>query len=209
MMRRLNLCALLVLVALCTAFLAGAADAKPRVSIKKFVNKTDTSGANAPADAITDMMSTELYEADIFTIIERERLEEVGEEVRLGQSGLVDESTAPQLGKIKGARYMLTGAITVYYYNMSGGVVGVPGIAGGGAGAKTGYVTLNVRIVDNQTGEVVYSATKQGEAKHEASGILTVFGGFGNVQYGGVLATATQDSVRKHVEAMKKKTWEE
>ncbi|GHV30321.1 hypothetical protein FACS1894167_10970 [Synergistales bacterium] len=208
-MRRFNLCVLFLLAALCTAFLAGEAEAKPRVSIKKFINKTDTYGADAPADAITDMMSTELYEADIFTVIERERLEDIGEEVRLGQSGLVDESTAPQVGKIKGARYMLTGAITVYYYNASGGVVGVPGIAGGGAGGKTAYVTLNVRIVDNQTGEVVYSATKQGEAKREASGILTVFGGFGNAQYGGILASATQDSVKKHVEAMKKKTWEE
>lgn len=74
--------------------LAGAAAAreKPRLAVREFENKA---GGDIPASAITEMMTTELYEAGLFTLVEREKLKYVGEEIRLSQSGLMDESTAP------------------------------------------------------------------------------------------------------------------
>ncbi|MDR1917004.1 MAG: CsgG/HfaB family protein [Synergistaceae bacterium] len=187
---------------------AARADAKPRIAIRAFDNKAG-SGTSVPADAITDMMTTELQNAGIFSLMEREKLDYIAEEIKLGQSGLVDESTAPELGKIKGAQYTMTGAITLYFYNASGGVVYVPGILGAGAASNTAYVTIDLRIVSNTTGEVVYAAAEQGEAKREVAGLVTRFGGFANASYGGILAAATRDSVIKHVETMKQKNWED
>ena len=155
------------------------------------------------------MMTTELFNAGLFNLVEREKIDYIAEEIRLSQSGLIDPATAPDIGSIKAARYMMTGAITVYYYNASGGVVYIPKIAGGGAGAKTAYVTLDLRVMDTATSEIIYAAAVQGEAKREAAGILTSFGGFGGVSYGGILATATRDSVMKHVAAMRRKEWPE
>ena len=121
--------------------LAGPAAAreKPRLAVREFENKA---GGNVPASAITEMMTTELYEAGLFTLVEREKLKYVGEEIRLSQSGLMDESTAPELGRIKGAQYSMTGAVTEYHYKAAGGAVPIPGVGGVGGASNTAYVTL-------------------------------------------------------------------
>jgi curli biogenesis system outer membrane secretion channel CsgG len=199
--------ALLLLLALFSS-LAPAAYAAPTLAVRVFDNKAEDA-AEAPAAAITDMMVTELMKAGIFNILEREKLDYIAQEQKLAMSGLMDESTAPEVGQLKGAMYSMTGAITVYHYNAKAGAIYIPGIAGGAAAGKTAYVTLDIRIIDNETGEVVYAAAEEGTAKREASGILTVFGGFGSASYGGILATAARDSVRRHVESLDDYYWED
>jgi curli biogenesis system outer membrane secretion channel CsgG len=193
----------LLVVLLCLAVTAGA-EAKPRLAVRAFENKTSE---RIPAPAITEMMTTELYQSGLFSLMERERLDYVAEEIRLGQSGLMDPSTAPELGKIKGAQYTMTGAVTVYHYHAEGGVLVIPGIAGGAA-ARTAYVTLDIRIIDNETGEVVYAAAEQGKATRELGGFGTRFGGFATASYGGVLASATRNAVTRHVARMEEYDWE-
>jgi curli biogenesis system outer membrane secretion channel CsgG len=182
-------------------FLGSAAFAyfeKPRLSVRAFDNKA---GGKVPAAAITEMMTTELYNSGLFNLIEREKLDYVTDEIMLGQSGLVDPSTAPEFGKIKGAQYSMTGAITQYFYNTSGGVVPVPG---GGAGmlSNTAYVTLDIRIIDNTTSEVVYAAVEQGASNQTIGGTATRYGAFGSGKTGGILAAATRKAVIKHVKSM-------
>ena len=189
-------------------FFTAEAGAKPRLAVRTFDNKTGSRSFSAPAQAITDMMTTELYNAGIFSLMERERLDLVADEIALGQSGLVDPSTAPKIGKIRGAEYTMTGAITVYFYNVKGGAVALPGRAGVMAAAHTAYVTLDIRIIDNTTSEVVYAAAADGKANREAAGILTKFGGFASANYGGILASATRDSVAKHAAAMSQYDWD-
>ena len=205
-MRKITI--ILVLAAALIAVGSGAC-AKPTLAVRTFDNKTDSSSLTPPAQAITDMMTTELYNAGIFTLVERESLDLIAEELRLSMSGLMDESTAPQIGNIMGARYQMTGAITVYYYKASGGAVVVPWLAGGGAVARTAYVQLDIRVLDSSTAAVVYAAQQMGTATREASGVLTRFGGFATADYGGILATATRECVINHVEQMKKTSWYE
>jgi curli biogenesis system outer membrane secretion channel CsgG len=102
----------------------------------------------------------------------------------------------------------MTGAVTLYYYNASGGAVPIPGIGGAGAAGKTGYVTLDIRVIDTSTGEVVYAAAEQGKASREVGGLITRYGGFATGSYGGILASATRDSVQKHVKSMKGHYWD-
>jgi curli biogenesis system outer membrane secretion channel CsgG len=196
----------LVLSFLC-AF-ASSADARPSLAVKTFIDKSGECGENV-ASAIVDMLVNDLVEADIFTILERERMDDVMDEILLGDTGFMDSSTAPEIGRLKSAQYTMTGSITVFHYNAGGGVVYIPRIAGGAAAAKTAYVTLALRVIDNETGEVTYSASQQGEAKREAAGLVTAFGGFGTVSYGGILASAARDSVSKHVARMERIDWNE
>ena len=194
-----------LILVLCLFLLGNPAFAyfdKPRLSVRTFDNKTS---GNVPAAAITDMMTTELFNAGLFNLVEREKLDYVTDEIKLGMSGLMDPSTAPEVGKIQGAQYMMTGAVTVYYYNTSGGVVFVPGIAGAGAAGRTGYVTLDIRIIDSSTSQVVYAAAEQGSATREIGGLVTRYGGFASGSHGGILASATRDAVMKHVETMKRR----
>jgi curli biogenesis system outer membrane secretion channel CsgG len=196
----------LVLSLLC-AFAADA-DAKPSLAVKPFIDKSGACAENV-ASSIVDMLTNDLFEAGIFTILERERMDDVMDEILLGDTGFMDSSTAPEIGRLKSAQYTMTGSITVFHYNAGGGAVYIPGIAGGGAAAKTAYVTLALRVIENETGEVMYSASQQGEATREAAGLVTLFGGFGTVTYGGILASAAQDSVSKHVARMEKIDWYE
>ena len=198
-----------VLAIVCLSIFAGAALAaplsqRPRLSVRQFDN---TAGCGIPAAAITEMMTTELYKSGLFNLLEREKLNYVAEEIKLGQSGLVDESTAPELGKIKGAQYTMTGAVTLFYYNSTGGVVYLPGIVGGLL-SRTAYVTLDIRIINTATSEVVYAAAEQGAANQTAGGVVLPIVGFGSGKTGGLLATATRNSVIKHVETMKTVNWE-
>lgn len=189
---------LLAALLFCSA-LASSADAKPRLAVRAFENKTDGS---VPADAITEMMTTELYNAGLFDLVEREKLDYVADEIKLGQSGLMDMETAPELGKIQGAQYTMTGAVTQYYYNASGGAVILPGV-GAAVGSRTGYVLLDIRIIDNTTGRVVYAAAEEGASNQTIGGGGVAIGGFASGKFGGILAAATRKSVVKHVEAMK------
>ena len=180
--------------------LAGAAAAKPRLAVREFENKA---GGNVPASAITEMMTTELYEAGLFTLVEREKLKYVGEEIRLSQSGLMDESTAPELGRIKGAQYSMTGAVTEYHYKAAGGAIPIPGVGGIGGASNTAYVTLDIRIINNETGEVAYAAAERGASNQTLGGLITRYGGFGAGKINGILAAATRKAVMKHVESMR------
>lgn len=180
--------------------LAGAAAAKPRLAVREFENKA---GGNVPASAITEMMTTELYEAGLFTLVEREKLKYVGEEIRLSQSGLMDESTAPELGRIKGAQYSMTGAVTEYHYKAAGGAIPIPGVGGIGGASNTAYVTLDIRIINNETGEVAYAAAERGASNQTLGGLITKYGGFGAGKINGILAAATRKAVIKHVESMR------
>lgn len=191
-----------VLLLVLTAILSWAslAEAKPSLAVREFENKA---GGSVPAAAVTEMMTTELYESGLFTLVEREKLNYVADEIRLSQSGLMDESTAPELGKIKGARYSMTGAVTEYHYKASGGAVPIPGIGGAGGVSNTAYVTLDIRVIDNQTGEVVYAAAEQGASNQTIGGLITKYGGFGAGKINGILAAATRKAVVKHVEGLR------
>ncbi|MDR1649491.1 MAG: CsgG/HfaB family protein [Synergistaceae bacterium] len=187
-------------------FLSSPAGAAPRLAVRAFENKTDK---DVPASAITDMMTTELYDSGLFSLMERERLDYVAAEIRLGQSGLVDSATAPEVGRIQGAQYTMTGAVTQYRYNARGQVIPIPKLGGGGGlASKTALVVLDVRVIDNATGAVVYAASESGRAKREAGGLVTKYGGFASGSYGGILAAATREAVMKHVARMEQYEWE-
>lgn len=191
---------LFILTAILLGALAAGAEARPTLAVREFENKA---GGDVPASAVTEMMTTELYEAGLFTLLEREKLKYVGEEIRLSQSGLMDESTAPELGKIKGAQYSMTGAVTEYHYKAAGGAIPIPGVGGIGGASNTAYVTLDIRLIDNQTSEVVYAAAERGASNQALGGLVTKYGGFGAGKINGILAAATRKAVVKHVEAMR------
>ena len=173
---------------------------KPRVVILAFDDRSE--GGNAPANAVINMMTTELFKTGIFRILERERINDIINEQKLGQSGVVDPSTAPKLGRIMGAQYILTGAITLYQYNEKASGFVIP-LLGSATKAKTAYVLTDVRIIDAETSEILYAADKLGEAKQTSK-----TSGKSSKIIDGLLSMATRDSVVKHASAIKGYNWE-
>ena len=101
----------------------------------------------------------------------------------------------------------MTGAVTQYRYNAGGGFLPIPGIGGGGLASRTALVALDIRIIDNETGEVVYAASESGTATREVGGLVTRFGGFATGSYGGILAAATREAVMRHVSSLRQQNW--
>ncbi|MBQ7544836.1 MAG: SEL1-like repeat protein [Synergistaceae bacterium] len=178
---------------------------KPRLAVREFEDRSED--GKAPADAITDMMITELMKTDEFTVMLRgKRFDDyIGTEIKMGQSGLVDAKTAPAVGKLKGLQYTMTGSITLYYYTEKGAGMVLP-IIGVATEAKTAYVVIDLMIIDNSTGEIIYANNQYGEAKQVSKGGGASYKGFFIGGYskraGGLLQEATRNAVVKHVSAI-------
>jgi curli biogenesis system outer membrane secretion channel CsgG len=130
-------------------------------------------------------------------LFERKELEKVLGEQKLGSSGLVDESTAVQMGKLVGARYMITGKVTRFAYKKSGFGTGwgvsallnkvnpnagaANSIAGDVHVAKASFTgRLDVRLFDVQTGEILIAIKDEGTTKDTS---VKVAGTGNDVQY--------------------------
>lgn len=189
-------------------FFTAVSEAKPRLAVRAFEDRTEDQ--KAPAGAVMDMFVTELDKAGVFELVEREKFKYIAEEIELSQSGLVDPSMVLELGKVHSAQYTMTGAITLYYYNEKKSGFSI--IINSAAEAKTAYVNLDIRIINNTTSKVIYSSVKQGQAKQTSKGsgisFKEFFAGSFNKTYGGILSLATREAVLKHVNAIKSQNWE-
>ncbi len=143
--------------------------AKPRVAVMNFENKTQYGGWRLGYGA-ADILTTEMVKTGKFKMMERENLQTVLSEQNLGRAGRIDPATAARIGRIIGVEYIITGAVTEY---------GQSSVGGGGGGVhigKKGYhATVDIRIVDAETGEIVFADS----ASHSKSTVNVRVFGFG------------------------------
>ncbi|HEX7049897.1 MAG TPA: CsgG/HfaB family protein [Longimicrobiales bacterium] len=129
-------------VAACLAAPAPAAgqddaDDRPGIAVFPFTNGGSYGPDKEDLDplriGIQQMLLTELAQNSALRIVDRSILREILDEQRLAQSGQVDARTAAEVGKLVGARYVVTGVFTDLF----------------------GDFRLDGRIVDVETGEVI------------------------------------------------------
>ena len=121
----------------------------------------------------SDMLITALVKSKKYDVYERNKLNAIMREQKLQMSGAVDTSTAVQMGKLVGAKYIITGAVTEYGMARSGA-------HGGGwfdVGKKRYRATVDVRAVNVQTGRIAFADTGSGELKSTAVSVLGFGGG--------------------------------
>ncbi|MDR1514785.1 MAG: hypothetical protein LBS45_03745 [Synergistaceae bacterium] len=178
---------------------------KIRVGIAPFANKADwLSGQQV--SIITDLFTFELAQSKSISVSEREQIQKIGEELKFGMSGLVDPSTAAEVGRIMGLQYMLLGSVTQVDRKNSGGAAGGGarffGVGIGGSSEEL-KATIDMRVVDVATAEIKLALRAQGSSKNDGAGISFAgwgyggFGGFGYAEkeFGGLEARAIADAV--------------
>ncbi len=91
-----------------------SADAIPEntVAVLTFRNLGDTPELNPLQKGLAQMMITDLSKVEQLQIVERLKLQRLLEELEFGQSGLVEEDSAPRVGKLLGARKLVSGGFT-------------------------------------------------------------------------------------------------
>jgi len=98
--------------------------------------------AESFSKSVTDKMVTQLVNLRRFRVIERNALEEVMEEQKKHISGLVDENTAVELGKLVGADVIIFGSII----------------------CEENFGKVSARVIDTQTSEIIVAKEASAES---------------------------------------------
>jgi len=141
------ICFVLILLLSATCLYA----AKPRLAVIRFDNNTQWWRGELD-ELAPNMLVTELVKSGKFSLMERERLNEILKEQNLGVSGRVTPQTAARIGKLLGVQYLVTGTITKFSMEKKKASFIV------GSVKKTeAKVTLDVRAFNTSSGEIVFS----------------------------------------------------
>jgi len=94
-------------------------DTRPSIAVLPFDNSgsygQDKENFEALEKGVAGMMISELAANPSARVVERERIEKLVAEQNLGASGKVTAETAAKVGKLVGARYVITGAFIDFY----------------------------------------------------------------------------------------------
>src|SRR5436190_537164 len=100
-----------VLAALCVMAAPAVAAEKPRrIAIMPFQNVTGGKDLDSIGTGIAETLITELGRIPELTLVERSRLNDAQKEIKLGQSGAVEASTAQRMGRFLGADGVVVGS---------------------------------------------------------------------------------------------------
>jgi len=124
---------------------AAAQDTRPGVGILAFDNG-GSYGQEAEDFAALEVGLQQMLIGDMagnsgMRLVERGRLQELLSEQDLGAAGRVDASTAAQIGRLIGARYMIMGSFVDWY----------------------GDFRLDARVVNVETGEIIKTERSRGQ----------------------------------------------
>ena len=129
---------------------------------------------------VAEMLVTALSETKKYTLIERNKLEAVLAEQKLGSSGAVTVQTAAKIGRLLGANYIITGAVTEFGIKESkiglGGLEKVLPFGGGAKVSKTkARAVIDVRAIDTTSAQIVAAAKGEGDkSSAEFSGDISI-----------------------------------
>lgn len=126
------------------------------------------------AEIMTEQLVDALYRSGRATVVERNQLETALRESGFQMSGAVDPNQAIELGRLTGAQYSIIGTVTMasvsnnatsdVLTSMAGGIFGgqIGGMVNSSANEVRAKVAVNIRTINNQTGEVVRIVAAEG-----------------------------------------------
>lgn len=176
---------------------------KRRIGVVDFQNKTAYGQARLGTGA-TDILITELTKSGKFIVVEREKLDKIMEEQKLGMSGAIDPSTAAKIGKVLGLNAIVTGSISQFGTETEGSEYLI-------TQSKNQVVkcTVDIRVVDAETGQILYADSGSGLAKKHSGGVLGLGtrAGYDETLEGEALRAAIVKFTNNIVAQVEKKQW--
>ncbi len=141
-----------------------AFDARKRVAVIEFEDKSGY-GQGRVGRAATDVLMKFLFDSGQFRLIEREKVAKMLEEQKFQQSGAVSPQTAVQAGKILGVDLVVIGAVTNFGLHVEGTEAVVYQQR-----EQVARSQVDVRLVQVESGELLYMGEGRGSAKREIRG---------------------------------------
>jgi TolB-like protein len=122
-----------------------AQDTRPGIAVLPFENGgsygQDKENFEALQKGIPGMIISELGQNPAARVVDRDNIQSLLSEQDLGKDGRVDAATAAKIGKLVGARYMITGTFVDLY----------------------GRFRTDARIVDVETSEIIKTVKSEGK----------------------------------------------
>lgn len=139
-----------------------SASAVKDIAVLPFKNISGNPGCNIE-DSVTEMLITELAKNKNFHVVERQQLANVLKETKLQMSGLTDPANAVKFGKLTGAKYLISGNITLCASEESKSSFIVD------FGKQKANVELVIRIIDMETGIATGGAEGKGSSDRSST----------------------------------------
>jgi len=111
------------------------------IAVTPFTNLSGQKDYDWLGTGIGEVFTTKLGSLSCFNLVERIKISETLKEMELGQTGLIEENTAPQVGKMLGAEGLVTGSFQIV--------------------GQT--IRIDARLLDVETGRVYAFAGAYGE----------------------------------------------
>lgn len=135
---------------------------KLRVAVVKFEDKS-AYGRGRLGGAVQDILTTELAKSGRFILVARGGdLDVILDEQDLARTGAVRAGTGAKAGEVLGLNAVVTGAVSQFGVKQKSATYLV-----GASKTQTAEATVDVRVVDASTGQVIFADS--GNGVHEAS----------------------------------------
>ncbi|MFB3917103.1 MAG: CsgG/HfaB family protein [Terriglobales bacterium] len=199
MKKLVPVCALVLVASLALQ----AAERKKRVAVMDMEYGTVRSSVAAlfggdvdVGKGMSDLLVKHLVQDGTYSVIERRALDKILAEQNFSTSDRANPASAAKIGKLLGVDAIIVGSITQFggetkNTNVGGGGGGWGGFGLGGFGHKKSkaIVTVDARLVDIDTGEIIAVADGKGESSRSSTSLLGGGGGWhgwggGNVDFG-------------------------
>jgi len=159
-------------------------------------------------EGIQALVEDELLDRAVFRIYSRKHLNDLLKEQDFQQSRRADPTTAVQIGKLAGVKYIITGTVVKFEQKKKGGGLGFVtkklGFGGGAVKLAEAKVGITAQLIDVETGEILFSAKAEDKSTGVfIAGITSAGGGF----LGGdsSISKAAEKAVKKLVDQIVKK----
>ncbi len=201
-MKKLVLLCVMVLVASLALHAADTAR-KKHVAVLDFDYGTVRSSTDAMfgtsvdvGRGMTNLLVKHLVKDGTYSVIERQALDKILAEQNFSTSDRANPATAAKIGKLLGVDAIIVGTITQFGAETKktnvgggGGNWGGFGLGGFGRSKSKAIVTVDARIVDIDTGEILAAEDGKGESSRSSTSLLGGGGnwhgwGGGNVDFG-------------------------
>jgi curli biogenesis system outer membrane secretion channel CsgG len=141
---------------------------KRRVAVVKFEDKT-AFGKGRLGSAASDILTTELSRSGGFIMVSRADTKEILDEQAFGQSGAVNPATAASTGKLLGLNAIVTGSISQFGVKTLGSDFLI-----GKQKLQQATATVDVRVVDAETGQVLFADSGTGIYETKTTEVLGI-----------------------------------
>ena len=177
---------------------------KKRVAVIRFQDKS-AYGRGRLGGAVQDILTTELAKSDLFILVSRGAdLDLVLDEQDLAKSDIIREGTGPKSGEVLGLNAIVTGAVSQFGVKQKSATYLV-----GASKTQTAEATVDVRVVDATTGQVVFADSGMGVHEESSTQVLGIGGtkGYDETLEGKALRAAIAKFIDNLIRRMEAIPW--